>query len=296
MLDHQVYDIVHFEHLWMSQYLDRVSNCKTVVDEVDVDSVVLFRRYRQTRKFWKRWYLFWCWLRTVQLEVKAFEQVDLVFARSDKDRKYLQCLVPGQNIQELPPWFEGVNKPSFPSDLVEEYSLLFVGNMRRSVNIEAVVYFCRHILPRVRKAVPDAKLYIVGDSPSEQVRRLANEHVIVTGYVEDLREYYARCQVFVAPLLVGGGIIVKVLDALATGRPVVCTSVANEGIEAVPGRDLYVADSPEKFAEYTVELLTDHERWQGMSKNGRAFVEHKYSWKRVIDGLEHAYASLLRED
>jgi len=294
MLNRQQYDIIHFDHLWTTQFMDLVpKNSRTALDEVDVESLVLFRRYWQARSFWKKRYLFWCWWRTVQFEVKACEKVNLIFARSDKDRKYLQCLAPGQNIQELGPWFEGMGRPKFSDSLVEEHSLLFVGNMGRYQNVEAVVWFCEHIFPLILDRVPDAKLYIAGDAPSEHITQLVSERVIVTGYVESLADYYARCQVFVAPLLVGGGIIVKILDALAAGRPVVCTSVGNEGIEAIPDRDLCVADTAELFAGRTIELLTDPRQWQEMASNGRRFFEQKYDWDTIVTGLERAYADLL---
>jgi len=293
MLSRQKYDIVHFEHLWTTQYLDLVQGCKTALDEVDVDSIVLFRQYRLARSFWARWYLFWCWWRAVQLEVGACEKIDLIFARSDTDRKYLQCLAPGQNIRELGPWFEGLDQPIFPPDRVEKHSLLFMGSMRLAPNIEAMLYFCQAIFPQILETIPDARLYIVGNAPSDQVKQLANEHVIVTGYVDDLWAYYARCQVVVVPLLVGGGIIIKTINALAAGRPVVCTSMGNGGIEAVSGRDLYVADTPELFAERTIELLTNPRRWQEMASNGRIFFEQKCNWDTIVNGLERAYAELL---
>ena len=293
MLGRRRFDIVHLEHLWLAQYLDLVDGPKTAVDEVDVDSVVLLRRARQAQSWLEKRYLDWCWRRTVELEIEACERIDLILARSDKDRQYLRCLAPGQNIRELLPWFEGVSKPPHPHSLVEEHSLLFVGDMRRINNVEAVVYFCRDIYPQILEAVPDAKLYIAGADPSARVKALANEHVVVTGFVEDLASYYARCQIFVAPLLVGGGIIIKILDALAAGRPTVCTSMGNEGIDALPGRDLYIADSPDLFARRTIELLTDTQKWREMAANARRFVEYKYDWEAIMDGLEDAYREVL---
>jgi polysaccharide biosynthesis protein PslH len=295
MLNRRHFDLVHFEHLWMTQFLDLVHDCATALDEVDVDSVVLFRRSRQAANWLVRQYLRWCWQRTVQLEVNACEKVDLVLTRSDKDRKYLQCLAPNRNIRVLPPWFEGLQQPAALPDQMEPHTLLFVGNMGRGPNVDAVLYFCKRILPQVLAVVPDARLYIVGDAPSEQIQRLADKHIIVTGYVPDLREYYARCQVFIAPLLIGGGIIVKILDALAAGRPVVCTSVACEGIETVSGRELYVADTAEKFAQRTIELLTDERSWQELAANGRALIERQFDWEHIVNDLEQVYLETLRQ-
>lgn len=295
MLAKQKYDVIHFEHLWMGQYQSLVQGCAIVLDEVDVDSLVLFRRYRQARPFWRKIYLWWNWLRTIQLEADVCTKMDLIFTRSDKDCKYLQCLIPGRDFRILPPWFEGLDLHSLPLEQVEPHSLLFVGNMSRSPNVEAVVYFCEKIMQRILDEVPDAKLYVVGDAPQENVRQLAGDHVIVTGFVENLVEYYGRCQVFVAPLLTGGGIIVKILDALSAGRPVVCTSIGNEGIEAKPGRDICVADRPVEFANSVIRLLNDPQHWQEIATNGNGFFKSKYCWEIIVDNMEMAYLDKIHK-
>ena len=293
MLTRKRFDMVHFEHLWMSQYVDLVDNCPVVLDEVDVDSVVMNRKYQNEQSFWKRRYYHWCWRKVIQLEINACMRSDLIFTRSEKDRRYLQHLVPGRNIRELPPWFEGLQFNPQPESYIEKNSLLFVGNMNRKVNIQAVAYFCQHILPKIIEVVPDVMFYIVGDAPDNQVKRLAGEHVFVTGYVENIESYYGRCQVFVAPIQIGGGIIVKVLDALAARRPCVCTSIANEGIEAKPGRDLLVADSAEVFTARAIELMNNVDLWRTVASNGRAFFERKYHWETTVDQLEKAYLELI---
>jgi len=293
MLTSRSFDIVHFEHLWTTQYFDRKYGYKTVLDEVDVDSVVFFRMYQKAKTIPQKLYYLWCWVRTVQLEVKACNLFDLVFVKSEKDRVYLNCLAPGRNIRILAPWFEGMERHVPENDAIERNCLLFVGNMSRAFNIQAAEYFCNNVLPLVTKDVPDVKFYIVGDAPPEQVRRLANDHVIVTGHVDDVWEYYIKCQVFVAPILVGGGIIVKILDALAAGRPVVCTTVGNEGIGGVSGVDLFVANSPVEFSQRIIELFLDAKRWDEMSRNARRFFKQRYNWNTIVSNLENAYLSIL---
>ena len=293
MLNQERYDILHFEHLWMAQYRDLAHGPRLALDEVDVDSLVLFRRHRQAtahipRQVLKRW---WRWTR--EYEAQVCGDMDLVFTRSAKDVEYLQTIAPGRNLKVLPPWFEGMQRRAAPAELVEPHSMLFVGDMSRRLNAEAAIAFCQSILPLVLNEIPDARLYIVGKGPPEAVRRLAGDHVVVTGYVERLDEWYARCQVFVAPMLVGGGIIVKILDALAYGRPVVCTTIGNEGIQAANGRDLYVADRPVLFARRVAELMVEPRRWQEMARHARQFIDEHYRWEQVAGGLERAYLELL---
>ena len=117
----------------------------------------------------------------------------------------------------------------------------------------------------------------------------------VTGFVEDTDREYKTAAVFVAPILIGGGIIVKVLDALAAGTPVVTTSFGNEGVGAKPGRDLLVADDPQAFADAVVALLKDEALAERLSGSGREFVRENYSLDAVMKKVEEAYGELTRK-
>jgi len=177
----------------------------------------------------------------------------------------------------------------------ETGTLLFAGAMHRDVNIEAVLHFCGRILPLIREKCPDVKLYIAGNNPPEAVRRLAesDRNIVVTGFVNDLRGYFLKSTVFVSPLLTGGGIIVKNLQAMSCGLPVVTTSIGNEGIEAVSGRDLFVADAPEDFADKVLMLLRDPGLRREISLNGRGFARERFSDDRLFEGRIKLYEQLL---
>jgi len=120
--------------------------------------------------------------------------------------------------------------------------------------------------------------------------------VSVPGYVEDLEGCYKKASVFVAPILIGGGIIVKILDAMAAGTPVVTTSFGNEGINAVAGRDLLVADDPEGFAGAVIRILQDQEFARHLAGAGREFVEKNYNREAVIAEIVAAYEELTGRD
>jgi glycosyltransferase involved in cell wall biosynthesis len=117
--------------------------------------------------------------------------------------------------------------------------------------------------------------------------------VRVTGFVDDPEEYYKRATVFVAPILVGGGIIVKILDALAAGTPVVTTGFGNEGIGGVPGRDLLVADEANLFADNVIAIMKDPEMAGRLSTNGRTYVFENYSLDATMEKIEAVYEKLV---
>lgn len=213
-----------------------------------------------------------------------------IFTRSENDREYLLAMQPGLRVTVVPhPAGMDITEKEYPR---RPHTILFLASYKyRRLNVDAALYFYREVLPLVRQKIPDARFIIAGYGPPEELTALA-EHdplVEVPGFVDDIDLCYKEAAVFVAPILTGGGIIVKILDALAAGTPVVTTTFGNEGINAVPGRDLLVADDPATFAEGVIRLLTEQGLGLRLARNGRAFVQENYSLGAVVDRLEKAY-------
>ncbi len=168
-------------------------------------------------------------------------------------------------------------------------SLVFTGMMDYWPNIEGVEWFVERIFPRIRSAVPDVRLFIVGNRPTAQVLRLGTTPgVTVTGFVEDVREYIANASVCVVPLRIARGIQNKLLEAMAMGKAVVSTGEAFEGLRAEKGRDLQVAADEESFAGETIGLLRDAERARRLGACARQCVERHYSWESNLRVLDEA--------
>lgn len=166
-------------------------------------------------------------------------------------------------------------------------NVLFVGAMYRGPNIEAVDWFLSQVWPKVTAEVPEARFYAVGYGPPPQMlARADGERIFVTGYADDLTPWYQAATVFVSPVQVAGGLLQKVLDALAMGVPVVATSVSNHGIGASPGRHLITADDPEEFAAAVVQLLRDPVRREQLGQAGQEFVRARYDLDEVLDRWE----------
>jgi len=173
-------------------------------------------------------------------------------------------------------------------------SLLFIGKMSYRPNGDAVLYFCREILPRIRRMIGEVEMWIVGKDPLPEVRQLNGDGVYVTGRVDDVVPYYSRSTACVVPLRAGGGTRLKILEAMALGRPVVSTSVGAEGLDVVDGEHLLIADSPEQFAEKTVRLLTDRALYQRITTNARQLVVTRYDWDAIAGQLMQIYAEMSK--
>ena len=168
--------------------------------------------------------------------------------------------------------------------------LLFQGVMDWYPNRDAVEFFARAILPRVRAECPDVKLIVAGRNPPNQfVEQFRSDRKIeFTGTVPDMRPYLAAASVVIVPLRVGGGTRIKILEACAACKPIVSTSVGAEGLDLQPGKEIILADDPGEFASSVVNLLRHPARSEAMARSARAAVVERYSQvtlKRTLDAL-----------
>lgn len=223
------------------------------------------------------------------LEPRLWRKYQVLLAISEGDRQLmlphkankpliLLPLSPGMAIREPP-------APAVTDGPV----LLFVGAMARDHNISAIKWFLAHVWPRIHAAAPQARFYIVGGAPPDEIRAAVDgTSVVVTGYVADLAPWYEAADVFVAPLLVAGGLLQKVVDAMAMGVPVVATSVCNHGLCASPGEHLLTADTPEAFAAAVLDLLRNAGDRSRLGAAGRRFIDEHYDLETALDQWEQA--------
>jgi glycosyltransferase involved in cell wall biosynthesis len=185
--------------------------------------------------------------------------------------------------------FYHASSPPTPS------SLLFVGNFRHAPNVEGIRWFMGNVYPLIRREAPEVDLTLVGASPPPDIRQLGQQKGIeVTGYVQDIRPYLEKGAVFLCPMVTGGGMRGKVLEAMSMARPVVSTSRGAEGIQAVSERDLFLADEPEAFANAVLRLLEESETRITVGENARHLVKGSYSADVIFPRVESRYEQLIR--
>jgi len=294
-LKEKSFDIVQVEFTAMAQYVDvLVAHPRTIFRAHDLAFVHYERRVQTVDVLWRKLYHHAQWQRMRRYELFACRRFRKVIVPSLQAKAELLARLPDLDVQVVP---FGITLPGTSASIEHPVGkrVLFVGAMGRPLNVEAVIYFYQQIWPRIRADEPDAELWIVGSDPPPHVRQLAqlDSNVRVTGFVDDLQSCYIQASVFVAPLLVGGGVVTKILDAMAMSKAVVTTSVGNEGIGATPERDLLIADAPEAFAQCVIEMLRDPVRRRQIGQNGYRFVQAHYSWPGINERLERVYADLV---
>jgi sugar transferase (PEP-CTERM/EpsH1 system associated) len=221
-------------------------------------------------------------------ELAACRRADAVLTVSEVDRAVLAPDVGDVPIRVVP---NGVDTEFFTpgSEPEDPTRVVFTGAIGYQPNTDAVCYFAAEILPRIHALAPEAKFAVVGKDPPDRVRQLAGPRLLVTGTVPDVRPWIRQAAAFVVPLRVGGGTRLKILEAMATGRPVVSTTLGCEGLEVSPGEDILIADTPEAFAEAVVRCLREPELRRRLGARGRALVERRYRWEAIGAGLSELY-------
>ena len=164
--------------------------------------------------------------------------------------------------------------------------LVFVADFEHEANVDAIVHFCAHALPLIRKELPDVRLRVVGHSPPSEVKALSGPSVEVLGFVPDIGQIYRSSDVAIAPMRFGGGLKGKIAEAMSFGVPVVTNSACLEGFDLSPGMNVLVGDDPSAFADAVLRLLRDKALYSQIRENGWQFIRAHFSEEVVAAKLK----------
>jgi len=254
---------------------------KLIFDTVDLHFLRESRRYEVEKN------------NSILNEVKKFKRLELQLARtsdstwvvSPVEREFLLKEEPTlqveivSNIHEI----HGCKKK-----FSERKDIMFIGGFAHSPNVDGVKWFLKNMFPLIKEKVHEIKFYIVGNEPTDEIKTLASNDIIVTGYVEDVSPYFENCRVFVSPIRYGAGVKGKINQSMSYGLPVVTTSIGAEGMSLIDGENSLVADTPEEFANKTLDLYTDENLWEKISQQSVNDTKKLFSyevWKEKIKEL-----------
>jgi glycosyltransferase involved in cell wall biosynthesis len=219
-------------------------------------------------------------------------EVSIVVALTQRDAASLRPLAGSTPIECIP---LGVTPPATAFDAAGHGTseLLFVGNFAHAPNVEALERLVRVILPGVRSHCPDAVLLAVGADPPAHLRTRQQAGVVVTGRVEDVSPFLDRAAIVLAPLRIGGGMRVKVMEALAGGKAVVATPLALEGLDVADGDQVRIGRTDEELIRATVDLLQHPDRRVRLAERARAWAVSALSWDRPAAAFDRLYQSVV---
>jgi len=304
-------DIAIFEGLGVAQYRDVLNGIPAVLYEHNVEYELTEQFVASLRgaplKVFKGGLdqiITNCWLylfgivearRTKRLELSSLRKFDCVLNCSDRDAAILRMTGTDFNGKVLPwcieiPSCEWSDRHDYSNK--KTYNLLFLGSMTWEPNKDAIFWFVREILPLIHKDMQNVNLQIVGSFRDKEIMGLHDgERIIVRGYVEDLSEVMNKADIFIAPIRMGSGVNVKVLDAMSHALPVVTTSKGAEGLDVQNGKHLVIGDAAHDFAEGVLALLYSANLRKKIGVNGYEYVVRNHSAERIVDRFD----SILRE-
>ncbi len=221
--------------------------------------------------------------RLTRYEAAIFDDFDVRSIISEPDRN----LFPHPKRDEILIIPNGVDHDFFkPMEREKQYDLVFTGNMSYPPNVNAVEYLADEIMPIVWKTLPDTKLYIAGATPDPKVKKAASDRIIVSGWLDDIRDAYAQSRVFIAPMRIGTGLQNKLLEAMSMRLPAITSPLANASLGAKPDEEILIGSNAQEMAQHIFTLLTDKEKADRLAQAGFDFTNRVYDWGKATERLE----------
>lgn len=275
-------DLIAVSTLGVAEYVDRGCGVPMVLDEHNCEYAVLRRSADRTPGKLKQLRYALGWKKYARWESMICAAFDAVAMVSDDDKRMILDAASGlSDVRVIP---NGVDVDHYDPGVWEPQSdtLLYNGALTYGANLDAVRYYVDRIYPLLSSRLPDVRLLVTGRTGGVDLTGIGDcPGVERTGYVQDIRDVLKKSAACVVPLREGGGSRLKILEAMAAGVPVVSTSMGAEGINAVSGTHLLIADTPEAFADAIVRVLEDNELRSNLRSAARSLVEQYYSWESI---------------
>ncbi len=296
------YDLVQMESLEMAAYLPAVKadqpGARIIYDSFNAEFDLQRLMYTIDRWNLSRLpgaiYSFIQWRRLVRFEREICRQSDAVIAVSEADAQLFRELAPGVNVHVVPNGIYTREYTQAPQMLdLGPAALLFTGTMNYRPNVDAILWFAENVLGEILKAVPESRLFVVGNRPHDWLDSIRQRpEVQVTGYVQDVTPFLHSAAVYVAPLRMGSGTRLKLLQAMAAGCAIVSTRVGAQGLNAAHGREILLADDADAFARATISLLRDPARRTQIGEAACTLVHDQYDWSVIVPRLLKVYQEM----
>jgi len=278
ILNEQSYDLIIASQLQMAAYHPYFQGVCSIFEEFEIG---LFhdRAYSQDGRIRLRQALTWFKLRRYLSKLLGSFQACTVVSKQEQQLLYRNYptyrgqteIIPNcLNMDE----YQGIKPFGKPK------TLIFTGPFKYGVNYDAMVWFVGEVFPQILERVPDARLIITGDHANLPLP--SSKNITLAGYVNDIKLLIASCSISIAPLLNGGGTRLKILEAMALGTPVVATSKGAEGLDAIDGEHLLIANSPADFAQCVIRLLNDENLSMRLAAKANQLIQKNYNWGRVL--------------
>jgi polysaccharide biosynthesis protein PslH len=289
-------DVVHFCFPQMAHYVEACGEVPAVMDTLDVALVGVLRRALNAPRIWAKAYYLLQWLFWVRYESRYFPKFSKILTVTHQDAAALKMVMPDLDVYADAIAVDLNPLPVAATETAQTPALKigFLASFNHQPNVDAALYFAQEIFPLIKGQLPDAEFVVAGKNPPDALLGMKGAGVSCLGFVDEVGNFYGSVDMVVAPIRFGGGIKLKVLEAMACGKAVVTTSVGAEGIAESGEGSLIVADEPGVFAGAVLALLADQARRRALGERARLLIEQRFSWRRVIDDIDGIYTKIVR--
>jgi glycosyltransferase involved in cell wall biosynthesis len=290
-------NLAEFQCLHTAEYRSWVDGIPIILRGHNVDYKLWERQAEYANSIWERIYVSRVAPRVKAYEARVAPEFERCIMVSEADANHLREIAPTARIEAIP---SGVDTEYFlpdPNTQEESFSIVMTGGFAWQPKQHNLRVLLTEVYPRIKARVPNVTVSVVGKGAPSELRQLANSipGVTMTGEVPDVRPYVHKAALAINYVESGGGIALKVLEAMAMRKPVLSTSLGCEGIKVRHGEDVFLADGAESFAEAAVLLLQSNGIRQRIAEGGHRLVRQTYAWDRLAERFEDCYAAVLSE-
>jgi glycosyltransferase involved in cell wall biosynthesis len=299
-LDQTLFDLIQFESLEMTPYFFYTHKyqpqAKMIYDAFNAESDIQRLAYETDRQQWRRFplaaYSWIQWRRLQRYEHFLYQIIDAVMVVSEEDLNAIKALAGSAPLYLVPNGIDVQDYTTTPKNKIEmkNPAVVFTGVMNYRPNVDAVLWFAQEVLP----LLSGVHFYIVGNQPTTAVKALGeNPNITVTGFVPDVLPYLHQANAVIAPLRIGSGTRLKLLQAMAAGAGIVATSIGAMGLKVEHERELLIADTPASFAEAVRRLIQNELQRLELGSRAQVFVKSKFDWTVILPRLLAAYKDIM---
>lgn len=297
ILKNNNFDVIFCNFLDMAQYFKDIDNLQKkfllIIDQHNVDES-WYEKFIRMDSFLFRLFGKENIRRLKKQQKKDYRYFDICLSVSKKDANITKNILDKNMQVVVAP--NGVDLNFFSSEEhLSDKTLLFCGSMDTIMNQDAVLYFCNKIFPIVKSKVPNVRFIVVGRNPPLRIKKLYSKDIHITGTVDDVRPFYNKASVVVAPFRLGAGTKLKILEAMAMKVPIVSTSIGCQGIEVENGKHVWIADDELEFAEKIINIIQNKIEITNIIEEAYSLVAKRYEWKNIISYVEKIIIETIKK-
>jgi len=292
ILQNNTYDFIQLEGAYMALYipiLKKHSKAKIVLRSHNIEHKIWERLSKNTSNTFKKYFIEYLAKKIKIFENETLHNFDAIVAITNDDEVYYR----NQDYKGVLTTIQAGFEDSLKSNIDKiPNSICFIGSMQWMPNKEGIDWFLSEIWPLIIAELPEAEFHIAGKGMDNSFSHWAGKGIVLHGLVPDAADFIQNHRVFIVPLLSGGGMRLKVVEAMGLEMPIVSTRIGAEGIHYTAGQDILISDTPAEIKESIKTLLCDQEYADTIARNARLRAMNEYSWKELVARFEKMYKEL----